>query len=124
MKLRDFGVLTDENLGPNLVQWLIDQGFDVLECLPSRFAGDIPSSVVRGINFLAPIAPLIHQLRAHHEIPDRDCWSLFGTGPNGPSRVDLGGRGKASEVDNEPASVVVRPGEKGSSFGGRLDQQL
>ena len=31
MKLRDFGLLTDENLDPNVVRWLMDAGFDVLD---------------------------------------------------------------------------------------------
>jgi predicted nuclease of predicted toxin-antitoxin system len=31
MKLRDFRVLTDENLDPVVVEWLCDAGFDVLD---------------------------------------------------------------------------------------------
>ena len=31
MKLRDFGLMTDENLDPEVVQWLIVSGFDVLD---------------------------------------------------------------------------------------------
>ncbi len=36
MKLRDFGLLTDENLDPDVVRWLSDAGFDVFDvCLTS-----------------------------------------------------------------------------------------
>lgn len=29
MKLKDFGILTDENISPELVKWLRDKGFEV-----------------------------------------------------------------------------------------------
>lgn len=47
MKLREFGLLTDENLDPEVVQWLIDQGFDVLDVARSRLHGSPDVALLR-----------------------------------------------------------------------------
>ncbi len=39
MKFRDFGILSDENLDPEVVQWLVDSGFDVLDVCRARLLG-------------------------------------------------------------------------------------
>lgn len=47
MKIREFGLLTDENLDPEVVQWLIDQGFDVLDVARSRLHGSPDVALLR-----------------------------------------------------------------------------
>lgn len=39
MKLHDFGLLTDENLDPDVVAWLRQQGFDVADVCDDGFQG-------------------------------------------------------------------------------------
>ena len=47
MKLRDFGVLTDENIDPDVVQWLIDSGFDVLDVCRAGLQGTTDAELLR-----------------------------------------------------------------------------
>lgn len=47
MKLREFGLLTDENLDPDVVQWLIDLGFDVLDVARSKLHGSPDVDLLR-----------------------------------------------------------------------------
>ena len=46
MKLRDFGLLTDENLDPTVVQWLIDAGFDVLDVCRACLRGSTDAQLM------------------------------------------------------------------------------
>jgi hypothetical protein len=39
MKLRDFALLTDENLDPEVVQWLCDSGFNVMDVMRDGLQG-------------------------------------------------------------------------------------
>ncbi len=47
MKLRDFGLLTDENLNPVVVQWLMDAGFDVLDICRAGLQGSSDSQILQ-----------------------------------------------------------------------------
>lgn len=47
MKLRDFALLTDENLDPDVVQWLIDTGFDVLDVCRAGLQGTTDVDLLR-----------------------------------------------------------------------------
>lgn len=47
MKLRDFGLLTDENLDPDVVQWLIDSGFNVLDVCREGLRGSTDRELLR-----------------------------------------------------------------------------
>lgn len=47
MKLRDFGLLTDENLDADVVRWLIDAGFDVLDVCLAGLQGSTDGELLR-----------------------------------------------------------------------------
>lgn len=47
MNLRDFGLLTDENLDPAVVQWLMDIGFDVIDVCRSGLQGVADAELLR-----------------------------------------------------------------------------
>lgn len=47
MKLRDFGALTDENIDPEVVQWLVDAGFDVLDVCRAGLQGSSDAELLR-----------------------------------------------------------------------------
>ncbi len=47
MKLRDFKLLTDENLDPIIVQWLIDAGFDVADVCHLSLQGSTDAVLLR-----------------------------------------------------------------------------
>lgn len=47
MRLRDFGLLTDENLDPEVVQWLIGSGFDVLDVYQAGLRGSTDVELLR-----------------------------------------------------------------------------
>lgn len=47
MKLQDFGLLTDENLDPEIVQWLEAAGFDVLDVCREGLQGTSDAELMR-----------------------------------------------------------------------------
>jgi predicted nuclease of predicted toxin-antitoxin system len=47
MKLRDFGLLTDENLDPDVVQWLETTGFPVLDVCRAGLQGTTDVELMR-----------------------------------------------------------------------------
>lgn len=47
MKLRDFGLLTDENLDPDVVQWLEGTGFPVLDVCRAGLQGTTDVELMR-----------------------------------------------------------------------------
>lgn len=47
MKLRDFALLTDENLDPDVVQWLCDAGFDVMDVMRDGLQGAADDELLR-----------------------------------------------------------------------------
>lgn len=47
MKLRDFGLLTEENLDPEVVQWLEDAGFGVLDVCRAGLQGTSDAELMR-----------------------------------------------------------------------------
>ena len=47
MKLRDFGLLTDENLDPDVVRWLMDAGFDVRDVCLAGLQGSTDGELLR-----------------------------------------------------------------------------
>ncbi len=47
MKLRDFGLLTDENRDPEVVRWLSDTGFDVVDVCLAGLQGATDGELLR-----------------------------------------------------------------------------
>ncbi|MBL8850812.1 MAG: DUF5615 family PIN-like protein [Planctomycetaceae bacterium] len=47
MKLRHFALLTDENLDPDVVQWLSDAGFNVLDVIRAGLQGTADLEILR-----------------------------------------------------------------------------
>lgn len=49
MKLRDFGVLTDENVDPDVVGWPVGAGFDVLDVCRAGLQGSTDVALLRQV---------------------------------------------------------------------------